>query len=130
MYKIKGTEKIITTQGEQTMVKYYNTNGIYGDSNLLRVEVKYSKGKGYIAEINPCHKDKFSYGIAYCKEYYQYYNTLSCMLIPCSRRSEKKEREAVEIALEKMDWILEQYVNMAHNNGGRYIEIIGEYVEA
>lgn len=111
------------------MVKYYNTNGIYGNSNLLRIEVKYSKGNGYVAEINPCHKDKFSYGITYCREYYQYYNTLSCMLVPCGRRSTKKEQEAVEMMLKKIDWLLEQYVNMAYNKGGRYIEVIGEYIE-
>ena len=111
------------------MVKYFKTNGIYANSNLLRIEVKYTKGKGYVAKIEPCHKDEFCYGITYCEEYYKYYNTLSCMLIPCGRKSAKKEQEAIEIMLGKIDWLLEQYVNMAYSKGGRYIEVIGEYIE-
>lgn len=111
------------------MVKYFKTNGIYDNCNLLRVEVKYNKGKGYVAEVNPCHKDKFCWGTVYCKEYYQYYNTLSCMLIPCSRRSAKKEQKAIEMMLDKINYLLESYVNMAYNKGGRHIEIVGEYIE-
>ena len=108
------------------MVHYYKTTGIYSDSNLLRVEVKYEKGKGYIAMINPCHKDEHSYGIFYNKEYYQYYNTLTCMLVPCERKSAKKEAEAIALAESNMGNLLEQYVTMAENNGGRHIEIVGE----
>lgn len=44
------------------MVHYYKTTGIYEDSNLLRVEVKYDKGKGYVAQITPCHKNEYSWG--------------------------------------------------------------------
>lgn len=111
------------------MVHYYKTTGIYEDSNLLRVEVKYDKGKGYVAQINPCHKDENSWGMLYCKEYYQYYNTLSCMLVPCGRKSAKKEQEANELAEKKIDLLLEQYAIMAENKGGRHIEIIGELEE-
>lgn len=111
------------------MVRYFKTTGIYADSNLLRVEVKYNKGKGYVAEINPCHKDEHSWGILYCKEYYNYYNTLSCMLVPCSRKNAKKEAEACVIAEQEMDWMLKQYVTMAENKGGRHIEIVGELEE-
>ena len=111
------------------MVRYYKTTGIYADSNLLRIEVKYDKGRGYVAEINPCHKDAHSWGILYCKEYYNYYNTLSCMLIPCGRKNAKKETEACALAAGKIDWLLEQYVQMAENKGGRHIEIIGELEE-
>lgn len=108
------------------MVRYYKTTGIYADSNLLRVEVKYNKGKGYVAEINPCRKDEHSWGILYCKEYYNYYNTLSCMLVPCSRKSAKKEAEAIALAELNIENLLEQYVVMAENKGGRHIEIVGE----
>ena len=108
------------------MVHYYKTTGIYADSNLLRVEVTYDKGRGYVAQITPCHKDEHSWGILYCKEYYNHYNTLSCMLVPCGRKSAKKEQEAYGIMKEKMDWLLAQYVIMAENKGGRHIEIVGE----
>lgn len=108
------------------MVRYFKTTGIYENSNLLRVEVKYDKGRGYVAEIVPCHKDKYSYGILYCPEYYRYYNTLSCLLVPCGRKGTKKEQEACVIAEQEMDWLLKQYVTMAENNGGRHIEIVGE----
>ena len=111
------------------MVKYYKTTGIYRESNLLRVEVKYIKGKGYAVDVNPCHKDKFSYGIIYCEEYYKYYNTLSYLLIPCARRSAKKEQEAEAMMLENIDLILDLYVDMAHKNGGRLIEVVGEYMD-
>ena len=79
------------------MVHYYKTTGIYADSNLLRIEVTYDKGRGYVAQINPCHKDEHSWGILYNKEYYNHYNTLSCMLVPCGRKNAKKEQEAYEI---------------------------------
>lgn len=111
------------------MVKYFKTNGIYSNADMLRVEVKYDKGNGYVAVVNPVHKDKYSWSIIYCREYYQHYNTLSCMFIPCKRRSEKKEQEANEMLLEKLEWLVEQYVNMAYNKGGRYIEVVGEYTE-
>ena len=109
------------------MVKYYLTKGIYDRSNMLRLEVKYKKEcGGYVAEINPCHKDEFSYGITYCKEYYDYYNALVCDLVKCGRRSEKKFNEACAIAEQKSDELIQSYVNHAYNKGGRYIEVIGE----
>lgn len=111
------------------MVHYYKTTGIYEDSNLLRVEVKYDKGKGYVAQVTPCHKGNGCWGVIYSKEYYDYYGTLSCMLIPCGRRSEKKEQEAYLLMKDKMNWLLEQYVIMAENKGGRHIEIVGELEE-
>lgn len=111
------------------MVHYYKTTGIYADSNLLRVEVKYDKGKGYIAMINPCHKDEHSWGILYNKEYYNHYNTLTCMLVPCERKSAKKEAQAIALAELNMENLLEQYVIMAENKGGRHIEIIGKLEE-
>ena len=108
------------------MVHYYKTTGIYADSNLLRVEVKYDKGRGDVAQINPCHKDEHSYGIFYNEDYYKYYNTLTCMLVPCTRRSAKKEQEAYFLMRDKMNWLLDEYVRMAENKGGRHIEIVGE----
>ena len=111
------------------MVRYFKTTGIYADSNLLRVEVRYNKGKGYVAEIKPCRKDEHSWGILYCKEYYNYYNTLVYMLVPCGRKSAKKEAEACVMAEQEMDWMLKQYVKMAEDKGGRHIEIVGELEE-
>ena len=108
------------------MVRYYKTTGIYANSNLLRVEVVYDKGRGYVAKVTPCHKGNGCWGVIYSKEYYDYYNTLSCMLVSCSRKSAKKEAEACTLAEEKINWLLEQYVTMAENNGGRHIEIVGE----
>jgi hypothetical protein len=51
------------------------------------------------------------------------------MLVPCSRRSEKKEQEAYFLMKNKMNYLLEQYVSMAESNGGRHIEIVGELEE-
>ena len=48
------------------------------------------------------------------------------MLVPCARRSEKKEQEAYFLMRNKTNWLLEQYVTMAENKGGRHIEIVGE----
>ena len=111
------------------MAHYYKTTGVYSDCNLLRVEVHYNKGRGYEARVTPCSKSDGHYSIFYSPEYFNYYNTLSCMLVPCSRRGAKKEQEAYEIMKEKMDWLLEQYVQMAESKGGRHIEIIGELEE-
>ena len=51
------------------------------------------------------------------------------MLVSCSRRSAKKEQEAYLLMKDKMNWLLEQYVIMAENKGGRHIEIVGELEE-
>jgi hypothetical protein len=51
------------------------------------------------------------------------------MLVPCTRRSAKKEQEAYFLMRDKMGWLLDEYVRMAENNGGRHIEIIGELEE-
>jgi hypothetical protein len=111
---------------EVIMVHYYKTTGIYSDVDCLRVEVHYNKGNGYEARITPCAKSGDYYSIFYSPEYFQYYNTLTCMLVPCSRKSAKKEQEAYFLMKDKMNWLLEQYVTMAENNGGRHIEIVGE----
>ena len=111
------------------MVRYYKTTGIYSDSDLLKVEVAYNKGKGYEARVTPCSKGNGFFSVVYDAEYYQHYNTLTCMLVPCSRQSAKKEGEACSLAEEKIDWLLEQYVQMAENKGGRHIEIVGELEE-
>ena len=108
------------------MVRYFQTTGIYDGSDMLRIEVMYEKGKGYVARVTPCHKDDLGWGVCYCYEYYQYYGTLTCLLVSCGRRSTKKEAEACELANKNMGWILEQYVTMAENRGGRHIEIVGE----
>ena len=111
------------------MVHYYKTTGIYSDCNLLRVEVHYNKGNGYEARVTPCSKTDDYYSIFYSKEYFNYYNTLTCMLVPCGRKSAKRAREAYEIMKKKMDWLIEQYVQMAESKGGRHIEIVGELEE-
>lgn len=111
------------------MVHYYKTTGIYADSNLLMVEIEYDKGRGYEVRITPCSKRNGCISISYCSEYYKYYNTLVCMLVPCGRKSAKKEAEACTLAEQKIDWLLEQYVIMAENKGGRHIEIVGELEE-
>lgn len=108
------------------MVHYYKTTGIYEDSNLLKVEVYYNKGVGYEARVTPCSKGDGFFSVVYSKEYYQYYNTLVCMLVPCSRKSAKKEQEAYLLMKDNMSHLLEQYVTMAENKGGRHIEIVGE----
>ena len=108
------------------MVHYYKTTGIYSDSNLLRMEIHYNKGRGYEVRVTPCSKADGHYSIFYSPEYFKYYNTLSCMLVPCSRKSSKKEQEAYDLMKKKMNWLLEQYVIMAENKGGRHIEIVGE----
>lgn len=111
------------------MVRYYKTTGIYADSNLLKVEVVYNKGIGYEARVTPCSKGNGYFSVVYDKEYYQYYNTLTCMLILSGRKNVKKETEACALAEKKMNWLLEQYVLMAEGKGGRHIEIIGELEE-
>lgn len=108
------------------MVRYFKTTGIYDDSNLLRVSVKYDKSKGYVAQIEPCYKDEFSYGMIFSAEYYKYYNTLVCRLVPSARKSAKKEAEAIALAELNMENLLNQYIIMAENRGGRHIEIVGE----
>lgn len=108
------------------MVHYYKTTGIYSDSNLLMVEVHYNKGKGYEARITPCSKGNGHYSVMYSPEYYKYYNTLTCMLVPCARKSAKKEAQAIALAELNMANLLDEYVRMAENNGGRHIEIVGE----
>ena len=111
------------------MVHYYKTTGIYSSSDTLRVEVHYNKGIGYEARITPCSKEGEYYSIMYSPEYFKYYNTLTCTLVPCGRKSVKKEQEAYEIMKDKMNWLLEQYVNMAESKGGRHIKIVGELEE-
>ena len=111
------------------MVHYYKTTGIYADSDLLKVEVVYNKGKGYEARVTPCSKGNGYFSVVYDVEYYKHYNTLVCDLIPCSRKSAKKEAEACSLAEKNIPFLLEQYVIMAENKGGRHIEIVGELEE-
>ena len=111
------------------MVKYFKTNGIYKECNLLRVAVAYKKGNGYIAKVNPVFEEKGYWGMDYCKEYYDYYNTMVYMLVPCLRKSKKRKEEANVIIEEKMNWLLEQYVKLVDSKGGKHIEILGEYEE-
>ena len=40
-----------------------------------------------------------------------------------------EEQEAYVLMRDKMNWLLEQYVTMAENKGGRHIEIVGELEE-
>ena len=109
------------------MVRYYKTTGIYDKADLLRVEVEYSKDHvGYVATINPAFKDKYSWGIIYNKEYYQYYGTLIQPLVRCSRRSKKQEEVACAMCNTMIGILLEKYVEIAEEKGGRHIEIIGD----
>lgn len=109
------------------MVKYYKTTGIYGTSNYLRVEVKYKKDhNGYVAQIDPCSKEQYCYGITYGPEYYQYYGTLIQPLVRCGRRSAKQEEDACAMCNKMIDMLLAKYVDIAEAKGGRHIEIIGE----
>lgn len=109
------------------MVHYYKTTGIYGNSNYLRVEVRYRKDyNGYVAQVDPCSKANECYGITYCPEYYQYYGTLVQPLVRCGRRSKKQEEIACEMCSKMIDKILAHYVECAEAKGGRHIEIIEE----
>ena len=112
------------------MIKYYKTTGIYRECDTIRIEVKYNKDKGgYYAYLTPCFKQKYCYGTTYCAEYYTYYGGIDCLLVPCGRKSAKKEQEAADLLLENIDNLLEKYVQLVSERGGRYIEIIGEYTE-
>ncbi len=111
------------------MVKYFKTTGIYGESNYLRVEVRYKKDhNGYVAQIDPCSKAQHCYGITYGPEYYQYYGTLIQPLVRCGRRSKKQEEAACIMCNKMIDMLLAKYVEIAEEKGGRHIEIIGEEV--
>lgn len=109
------------------MVKYFKTTGIYGVSDYLRVEVRYSKDdNGYVARIDPCSKAQHCYGVTYGPEYYQYYGTLIQPLVRCSRRSKKQEEIACEMCNQMIFKLLDKYIEIAESKGGRLIEIIGE----
>jgi hypothetical protein len=112
------------------MVRYYKTTGIYDKANLLRLEVKYNKDRGgYIAQIDPSFKEAHSWGIIYDREYYQHYGTLIELLVNCSRRSEKRYKEACAMCDKMICKLLADYVYYAEKKGGRHIEIIGELEE-
>ena len=108
------------------MAKYYKTNGIYKNCDHIRLDVCYEKGIGYIAEVIPCHKDDFSYGITYCSEYFNYYEGIKKNLIQCGRKSEKKLAEACKLAEQKAKDLIQSYVDAVSVRGGRHIEILEE----
>lgn len=109
------------------MVHYYKTTGIYGNSNYLRLEVRYKKDYGgYVAQIDPCSKADSHYGITYGPEYYQYYGTLIQPLVRCGRRSQKQEEIACAMCNKMIDKLLAKYVEVAEEKGGGHIEIVGE----
>lgn len=113
------------------MIRYYKTTGIYAESDLLRLEVKYDKDRsGYCAYLTPCHKDnEHCFSVYYCKEYYAYYGTFIQPLVRCGRRSKKQEESANAICDKMIEKLLAKYVEVAETKGGRHIEIIGEIEE-
>lgn len=113
------------------MVRYYKTTGLYGKVDLLRFDVRYEKGKGYIARLQPCSIDQYGcIGIHYCPEYYTYFGTHTMDLVKSSRRSAKKEAEAERMVEEQdiINVLIDHF--MAHaESKGKTFEVIGELEE-
>ena len=113
------------------MVRYYKTTGLYGKVDLLRFDVYYEKGNGYIARLTPCSIDQFGcIGIHYCPEYYQYFGTHTMDLVQSSRRNAKKEAEAIKIVEERdiINVLIDHYMAYAEHKGKTF-EIFGELEE-
>lgn len=119
------------------MVRYYKTTGLYSIDgkepkvDLLKFEVRYDKNQGgYIARLYPCTVDKYSEGRHYCPEYFECFGEQFVTLVPSSRRSAKKEVEAIKLVEEKeiIDMLIDHYTAYAESKGKTF-EIIGELEE-
>lgn len=113
------------------MVRYYKTTGLYADIDLLKFEVVYEKGNGYVALLLPCNIDKYgNEGHYYCPEYYEYFGVQTVDLVQSSRRSAKKEAEAIKLVEEKeiIDMLIDHYIAYAEHKGKTF-EVIGELEE-
>ena len=118
------------------MVRYYKTTGLYGVDgqdqkvDLLKFDVYYDKGNGYIARIYPCFLTKYGEGRYYCPEYFECFGQQTIDLIPSSRRSTKKEAEAIKMVEEKeiIDVLIDHFMAYAEHKGKTF-EIIGELEE-
>jgi Zn-finger protein len=119
------------------MVRYYQTTGLYSiteDSpqvDLLKFEVRYNKAQGgYIAQLYPCTVDKYGEGRHYCPEYFECFGSQFVALVQSSRRSAKKEAEAIKMVEEKdvIDMLIDHYMAYAASKGKTF-EIICELEE-
>ena len=112
------------------MVRYYKTNVIYAEADVLRVSVQYQKEEGgYIVQIDPCSREKDTETRYYYPEYYKYYGSLRELVVRCGRRSEKRYNEACVICNKMITELLDKYIKHADKKGGNHIEIIGELEE-
>lgn len=119
------------------MVRYYKTTGLYDIDgqdrkiDLLKFEVRYNKNLGgYIARLYPCYVDKYGEGRYYCPEYFECFGEQYITLVPTSRRSAKKEAEAIKLVEEKevIDMLIDHYMAYAESKGKTF-EIICELEE-
>ena len=113
------------------MVRYYKTTGLYANIDLLKFELVYEKGKGYVAWLLPCRIDKHgNEGRYYCAEYYKYFGLQTMGLVPSSRRNAKKEAEAIKMIEEQdiIDVLIDHYMDYAEHYGRKF-EVICELEE-
>lgn len=77
---------------------YYEVGKIYGSENSIMdnilVKINYRKGKGYEVVAEACHYDVWGIEKLFSPEYYQHYNDLAMLIIPCERKSKKNEQIA------------------------------------
>lgn len=109
------------------MVKYYKTTGLYDKVDLLKFELAYEKGQGYVAKLTPCYLANGAECRYYCPEYYEYFGTHTMDLVQSSRRSAKKEAEAIRLIEEEdvINRLIDHYIAYAEHKG-KTIEVIGQ----
>lgn len=108
------------------MRHYFLTNGIYNESNLIAVEVQYTKGKGYGVVAFPCHKGDGWFGKVFSGDYYAYYYDIVVDVVQCSRRNVSKEKIANDWMEEHLQEVVDNYCEYCLARGGRNIEVIKE----
>lgn len=113
------------------MEKYFKINKpAYHNNNTIRVSADYNKNKGgycITAElIERMESPLGCFGKAFCKEYYQHNGDGISLVIPCGRRSAKKQEEANAILERDAEKYAVAFLNHVNSVLGTDVEIVKE----
>lgn len=109
--------------------KFIKTNVIYSEADCLMVELKYNKGVGYEVEVSPVKKMPMGFSVLFDREYFAYYESTHELILPCGRKSAKKEAEAMSLFDNIYHTCVQNYCNKVLCRGGKSIVVDWETAE-
>ncbi len=111
------------------MKRVFKTTGLYKDVDCVQLKVAHNKNKkAYGVEIAAIGCENGRIFTVIGSEYFSTHKDLFVPVVVATRKSEKKEQEAIDYMNSNTTELLQKYLENVIANGGASFEILNEVI--